>query len=146
AKKVIAARFAPDLEILPFVESIGTIRAKVDPATVTRDMIESNIVRTGDPDSIEPMIDLIKRVRGEGNSVGGVVVCLIRNVPVGLVRPDFDRLEAALAKAMLSLAATKGFEIGCGFAGTEMTGREHTDAFRMEDGRVRTTSNRSGGV
>ncbi len=146
AKKVIAAHFAPDLEILPFVESIGTIRARVDHATVTREMIESNIVRTGDPDSIEPMIDLIKQVRGEGNSVGGVVGCIIRNVPVGLGMPVFDRLEADLAKAMLSLPATKGFEIGSGFSGTEMTGREHNDAFRMEGDRVRTTSNRSGGV
>ncbi len=146
AKKVIATCFAPDLEILPFVESIGAIRAQIDPATVTRESIESNIVRTGDPEAIEPMIDLIKRVRGEGNSVGGVVGCLIRNVPVGLGMPVFDRLEADLAKAMLSLPATKGFEIGSGFAGTEMTGREHNDPFRMEDGRVRTTSNRSGGV
>ncbi len=146
AKQVIAARFAPDLEILPFVESIGTIRAQIDPSTVSRELIESNIVRTGDPDAIEPMIDLIKRVRGEGNSVGGVVGCLIRNVPVGLGMPVFDRLEADLAKAMLSLPATKGFEIGSGFAGTEMTGREHNDPFRMDDGRVRTTSNRSGGV
>ena len=92
------------------------------------------------------MIDLIKQVRGEGNSVGGVVGCIIRNVPVGLGMPVFDRLEADLAKAMLSLPATKGFEIGSGFSGTEMTGREHNDAFRMEGDRVRTTSNRSGGV
>lgn len=146
AKKVIRQEFAPDLEILPFVESIGTIRANVDTACVTREMIESNIVRTGDPDSIEPMIDLIKAMRSEGNSVGGTVGCVIRNVPVGLGMPVFDRLEADLAKGMLSLPATKGFEIGSGFAGTEMTGREHNDPFRMEDGKVRTTSNRSGGV
>mgnify|MGYP002380149488 FL=1 len=146
AKKVIAAQFAPDLEILPYVESIGPLRAQVDPATVTRETIESNIVRTGDPDSVEAMVDLIKKVRGEGNSVGGVVACVIRNVPVGLGMPVFDRLEADLAKGMLSLPATKGFEIGSGFAGTEMTGREHNDAFRMREGRVRTVTNRSGGV
>lgn len=146
AKKVIAAHFAPNLEILPYVESIGTLKGNVEAATVTREMIESNIVRTGDPDSVEPMIDLIKQVRGEGNSVGGVVACIIRNVPVGLGMPVFDRLEADLAKAMLSLPATKGFEIGSGFAGTQMTGREHNDAFRMRDGRVRTLTNRSGGV
>lgn len=146
AKKVIAAQFAPGLEILPYVESIGSLRAKIDPAAVTREMIESNIVRTGDPDSVEPMVDLIKKVRGEGNSVGGVVACVIRNVPVGLGMPVFDRLEADLAKGMLSLPATKGFEIGSGFAGTEMTGREHNDAFRMRGGRVRTVTNRSGGV
>jgi len=146
AKKVIQHCFAPDLEILPFVDSIGTLKANVDTDTVTRDMIESNIVRTGDPDSIEKMIDYIKEVRSDGNSVGGVVGCVIRNVPVGLGMPVFDRLEADLAKSMLSLPATKGFEVGSGFAGTEMTGREHNDPFRMVDGKVRTTSNRSGGV
>lgn len=146
AKKVIRQEFAPGLEILPFVESIGTIRANVDTDTVTRETIESNIVRTGDPDSVEPMIDLVKKMRGEGNSVGGTVGCVIRNVPVGLGMPVFDRLEADLAKGMLSLPATKGFEIGSGFSGTEMTGREHNDPFRMVDGKVRTTSNRSGGV
>lgn len=146
AKKVIALQFAPDLEILPYVESIGTIKAKVDTATVTRGIIESNMIRTGDPDSVGAMVDLIKRVRSEGNSVGGVVACVIRNVPVGLGMPVFDRLEADLAKGMLSLPATKGFEIGSGFAGSELTGREHNDAFRMKDGRVRTLTNRSGGV
>lgn len=146
AKKVITSQFAPKLEILPFVESVGTLRANVDTATVTREMIESNIVRTGDPDSIEAMIDLIKATRADGNSIGGVVGCVIRNVPVGLGMPVFDRLEADLAKGMMSLPATKGFEIGSGFAGTEMTGRDHNDAFRMEGEKVTTTSNRSGGV
>ncbi len=146
AKKVIAAQFAPTLEILPYVESIGDFSASVDPASVTREMIESNIVRTGDPAAVEPMVDLIKRTRSDGNSIGGVVACVVRNVPVGLGAPVFDRLEADLAKGMLSLPATKGFEIGSGFAGTRMTGRDHNDAFRMEGGRVRTTTNRSGGV
>jgi len=146
AKKVITRLFAPGLEILPYVESIGTIEARVDTAAVTREMIESNIVRTGDPKAVQAMIDLIKEVRSDGNSVGGVVACVIRNVPVGLGMPVFDRLEADLAKGMLSLPATKGFEIGSGFSGTTMTGREHNDAFRMQEGRVRTTSNRSGGV
>jgi len=146
AKKVINQCFAPDLEILPFVESIGTLKANVDKFTVTREMIESNIVRTGDLESVESMIDLIKQVRADGNSIGGTVGCVIRNVPVGLGMPVFDRLEADLAKGMLSLPATKGFEVGSGFAGTEMTGREHNDPFRMEGDEVRTTSNRSGGV
>lgn len=146
AKKAMAQCFAPDLEIVPFVESIGTIRADVDTATVTQEMVESNIVRTGDLNIAEEMIDLVKKMRSDGNSVGGTVGCVIRNVPVGLGMPVFDRLEADLAKAMISLPATKGFEIGSGFSGTEMTGREHNDAFRMEDGKVRTTSNRSGGV
>jgi chorismate synthase len=146
AKKVIGHCFAPDLEILPFVESIGDLRAEVDTSTVTREMIESNIVRTGDPGAVDPMIERIKELRADGNSVGGVVGCVIRNVPVGLGMPVFDRLEADLAKGMLSLPATKGFEVGSGFEGTRMTGREHNDPFRMVDGKVRTTSNRSGGV
>lgn len=146
AKKVIAAQFAPGLEIISYVESIGTLRARVDPDQLSRDFVESNIVRTADPGAVEPMIDLIKQVRSEGNSVGGVVACRVRGVPPGLGMPVFDRLEADLAKGMLSLPATKGFEIGSGFAGTEMTGREHNDAFRMVDGKVRTVTNRSGGV
>ena len=104
------------------------------------------MVRTGDPAAVAPMVELIKRMRSEGNSVGGVVECVIRGVPPGLGEPVFDKLEADLAKAMLSLPATKGFEIGSGFAGTLMTGREHNDAFRMEGGRVRTVANRSGGI
>lgn len=146
AKKVIGHCFAPDLEIVSFVESIGTIRGNVDTASVSREAVESNIVRAGDPERVDEMIDRIKELRSEGNSIGGVVGCVVRNVPVGLGMPVFDRLEADLAKAMMSLPATKGFEIGSGFAGTEMTGREHNDPFRMVDGKVRTTSNRSGGV
>jgi chorismate synthase len=95
---------------------------------------------------VEPMIERIKQVRGEGNSIGGVVECVIRNCPPGLGEPVFDKLEAELAKAMLSLPATKGFEIGSGFAGTLLTGSQHNDPFRMIDGKVRTTSNRSGGI
>ncbi len=85
-------------------------------------------------------------VSAEGNSVGGVVECVIRNCPPGLGEPIFDKLEADLAKAMLSLPATKGFEIGSGFAGTLLTGREHNDPFYMDGDRVRTRTNRSGGV
>jgi len=146
AKKVIAQVFAPALEIVPYVESIGDIRSEIDPSEVRRELVESNIVRAGDPGAVEAMVDRIKAIRSEGNSIGGVVACVIRNVPPGLGMPVFDRLEADLAKAMLSLPATKGFEIGSGFAGTRMTGREHNDPYRMIDGRVRTTSNRSGGV
>ncbi|HEX2101952.1 MAG TPA: chorismate synthase, partial [Candidatus Synoicihabitans sp.] len=85
-------------------------------------------------------------VRSEGDSVGGVVECRVRGVLAGLGAPVFDRLEADLAKAMLSLPATKGFEIGSGFAGTQMRGSEHNDAFENRSGRIRTVSNRSGGV
>lgn len=95
---------------------------------------------------VQPMIDLIECVRAAGDSVGGVVECAVRGCPAGLGDPVFDKLEADLAKAMLSLPATKGFEIGSGFAGTQLTGLEHNDAFRMQDGAVATVTNRSGGV
>ena len=146
AKRVLMAQFAPELEIVAYVKSIQHLQAQVDPDTITLDEVESNIVRTGDPEAVQPMIDLIKAMRAEGNSVGGVVECVVRGMPVGLGEPVFDKLEAELAKGMLSLPATKGFEIGSGFAGTLLTGREHNDPFYMEDGRVRTRTNRSGGV
>jgi chorismate synthase len=92
------------------------------------------------------MIDFIKEVRSEGDSVGGVIECVLRGVPAGLGEPVFDKLEADLARAMMSLPATKGFEIGSGFAGARLRGSEHNDPFVMEGGRVRTTTNHSGGV
>ncbi|MCH7227277.1 chorismate synthase [Haloferula sp. A504] len=145
ARKVIAS-LVPELEILAWVSRIHDIEARVDASSVTLDQIESNIVRTGDPEAAERMIERIKQVRSEGNSIGGVVECVVRHCPPGLGEPVFDKLEAELARAMMSLPATKGFEIGSGFAGTYMTGSEHNDPFRIVDGRVRTTSNRSGGI
>ena len=145
ARQVLLARF-PDLEILAWVKSIQHLEAAVDASTIDAATIESNVVRTGDPAMVQAMIDHIKAVRADGNSVGGVIECVIRGCPPGLGEPIFDKLEADLAKAMLSIPATKGFEIGSGFAGTRLTGREHNDAFVMENGRVRTTTNRSGGI
>jgi len=145
ARKVLDARH-PGIEILAWISTIQHLQAEVDPVTVTAADIESNIVRTGDPNAVEPMIEHIKKIRAEGNSVGGVIECVIRNCPPGLGEPIFDKLEAELAGAMMSIPATKGFEIGSGFAGTLLTGREHNDAFRMVDGRVRTATNRSGGI
>jgi len=146
AKKVLAT-MAPEIEILPWVASIRDLQAKVDPATVTFEQIESNIVRTGDPAMVDAMIDAVKAARADGNSLGGTIECVVRGVPAGWGEPVFDRIEADLAKGMLSLPATKGFEIGSGFAGTLLTGREHNDPFRLdENGKVITTSNRSGGV
>ncbi|MGB0993982.1 MAG: chorismate synthase, partial [Akkermansiaceae bacterium] len=145
AKKVLATRF-PQMEILAWVNSVRDIVANVNPETVTSDIIESNIVRTGDLAAVDPMIDLIKQMRSEGNSVGGVVECIVRNPPPGLGNPVFGKLEATLAQAMLSLPATKGFEIGSGFEGTQLTGAEHNDPYYMDGETVRTTTNRSGGV
>jgi chorismate synthase len=145
ARQVLDA-YQPGIEILAWVKSIQNLEARVDPATVTAEAIESNIVRTGDPALVGPMIELIKAVRSDGNSVGGVIECVIRGCPPGLGEPVFDKLEAELAKAMLSLPATKGFEIGSGFGGTRLSGREHNDAFRMQAGKVRTITNYSGGI
>lgn len=145
ARKILQAAL-PAYEAVAYVKTIQGLTANVDPSTVTAEQVESNIVRTGDPAMVEPMIDLITQVRSEGNSVGGVIECVIRGVPPGLGEPVFDRLEADLGKAMLSLPATKGFEIGSGFGGTLLTGREHNDEFYMDGDRVRTRTNRSGGI
>jgi chorismate synthase len=144
--KQVLNQLCPGIEILAWVKSIQHIQANVDPNSVTSEMIESNIVRTGDPAAAEEMISHIKAIRSDGNSVGGVIECVIRNCPPGLGEPIFDKLEAELAKAMLSIPATKGFEIGSGFSGTLLTGKEHNDPFEMRDGKIRTTTNRSGGV
>ena len=145
AKKVLKT-LHPGLEILAWVSSVHDIEADVDPELVRAADVESNAVRCPDDAAARRMIERIKQVRGEGDSVGGIIEAVVRGCPVGLGEPVFDRLEADLAKAMLSLPATKGFEIGSGFSGTVLRGSEHNDAFKMEGGRVHTTSNLSGGV
>ena len=145
AKKILRALF-PDIEILAWVSRIHDIESRVDANSVTLDAIESNAVRCPDPAAAEAMIARIKKIRSEGNSVGGLIDAAVRGMPVGLGEPVFDRLEADLAKAMLSLPATKGFEVGSGFAGTLLTGAEHNDPFEIRDGRVHTKTNHSGGV
>ena len=145
AKKVLR-EFAPELEIIAYVKSIHSLTATVDPATVRFEDVEANIVRCPDAPMAEKMIDFIKEVRSEGDSVGGVIECVVRGDPAGWGEPVFDKLEAELAKAMLSLPATKGFEIGSGFSGTLMRGSEHNDAFEMREGKVRTRTNLSGGI
>lgn len=144
--KQVLDKLCPGIEIIAWVSTIQHIHANVDPATVTKDDVESNMVRTADPKVVDTMINHIKKIRSDGNSVGGIVECVVRNCPPGLGEPVFDKLEAALAAAMLSIPATKGFEIGSGFEGTLLTGKEHNDPFIMRDGKVRTSSNRSGGV
>lgn len=144
--KEVLKELAPNLKTLAWVATVKNLEAKVDAETVTSEMIESNIVRTGDPAAAEQMIELIKATRKDGNSIGGTIQAVVRNCPVGLGSPVFDRLEADLAKAMLSLPATKGFEVGSGFSGTLLTGKEHNDPFYMDGDRVRTRTNNSGGV
>jgi len=135
------------VEIVGYVKRIKTLEAAIDPQTVTPDQVESNIVRCPDGECAVRMIELIEAVRDAGDSVGGVVECVVRNVPRGLGSPVFDKLEADLAKGVMSLPASKGFEIGSGFAGTELAGSEHNDEFYIDEtGALRTASNRSGGV
>lgn len=144
AKKILRERFG--VEILSWVQQVQKLATEVDPETVRSRDIEANIVRCPDAALAEKMIRLIERARKNGDSVGGVVGCAARGVPVGWGEPVFDRLEADLAKAMLSLPASKGFEIGSGFDGVRLTGQEHNDIFRAKRGKVYTTTNRSGGV
>ena len=145
AKKILRLLF-PEIEILAWVSRIHDIESRVDSNKVGFEAIESNAVRCPDPVAAEAMIARIKKIRSEGNSVGGLIDAVVRGMPVGLGEPVFDRLEADLAKAMLSLPATKGFEVGSGFSGTLLTGAEHNDPFEIRDGRVHTKTNHSGGV
>ena len=144
AKKILRERFG--VEVLACVTQVQRLIAVVDPETVQASDIESNIVRCPDPVVAPKMIRLIERMRAAGDSVGGIVAGIARGVPAGWGEPVFDRLEADLGKAMLSLPASKGFDIGSGFGCVLLTGTEHNDAFRMQDGKVRTVTNRSGGV
>ena len=145
AKKILAQ--AAGVEIVGYVKRIQTLEGVVDPQTVTLEQVESNIVRCPDTDCAEQMISLIEQVGREGDSLGGVVECVVRNAPKGLGEPVFDKLEADLAKGAMSLPASKGFEIGSGFAGTVLRGSEHNDEFYIDDvGETRTRTNRSGGI
>jgi len=145
ARKLLAVRAG--IEVVAYVRRVHTVEASIDPTAVTLAAVERNIARCPDDVAATAMIERIDAARRAGDSLGGIVECVCRNVPAGLGDPVFDRLEADLAKAMLSLPASKGFEIGSGFAGTLLTGIQHNDPFTVDDQkRVRTTSNRSGGV
>jgi chorismate synthase len=144
ARKVLAT--AGPIEIGAWVQRVQDIEIDVDPSTVSREAVEANIVRCPDPATAEKMIARIDEARKAGDSLGGVVEAVARGVPPGWGEPVFDKLDADLAKAMLSLPAAKGFEIGSGFAGTHLTGSQHNDPFYDGGGRVRTRTNRSGGV
>ena len=145
ARQVLAF-LHPALELVTYVTHVYDLAAAVDRGTVTREQVEASPVRCPDEVATKKMIRAIEQARAEGDSLGGIIECVIRGVPPGLGEPVFDKLEADLAKAMLSLPATKGFEIGSGFAASTMKGSEHNDPFEIRDGEVRTTSNHSGGV
>jgi chorismate synthase len=146
ARKVLAGAGGKGVDIVAWVERVADLEATVDPATVTRDAVDANIARCPEATTAERMIARIDEARKAGDSLGGVVSAVARGVPAGLGEPVFDKLEADLARAMMSLPASKGFEIGSGFAGTLLTGSQHNDPFYDGGGRVRTRSNRSGGV
>jgi len=145
-RKVLAGAGGKPIDIVAWVERVADIEAAVDPATVARAAVDANIVRCPDAPTAEKMIARIDAARKAGDSLGGVVEAVARGVPAGLGEPVFDKLDADLAKAMLSLPAAKGFEIGSGFAGTLLSGSQHNDPFFDAGGRVRTRTNRSGGV
>lgn len=146
ARKIL--QLAGGVEIRAFVTQIHDIAVPAGAigAWPTLAEVEANPVRCPHPETAVAMIERIKAVRSEGDSVGGVIECRVRGVPAGLGEPVFDRLEADLAKAMLSLPATKGFEVGSGFAGALLKGSEHNDPFANRGGHVATVSNRSGGI
>ena len=141
-------REVANVEVLAWVERVADIEGKIDPAVVTLETVEAGPTRCPDPEAAEEMIARIDAARERGDSLGGVVGCVARNVPAGLGEPVFEKLEAELARGLLSLPACKGFEIGSGFAGTLLAGSEHNDPFLPgEDGAPpRTATNRSGGV
>lgn len=172
AAGAIAKKLLQGIEIVAWVDKVHTIQADLDPLTITQEQVESNIVRCPDAATAQQMIERIEQVRKEGDSIGGVVCCIVKGVPAGWGEPVFDKLEADLAKAMLSIPACKGFEIGGGFDLTNYNGSEVNDEFYAENSplpsegeverqrnpgsqrdsdaigrsRVRTYSNHSGGV
>lgn len=150
AAGAIAEKFlsmAYGVEIVAWVSSVGTVSApEVDRDAVTRDQVDQNLVRCPDAKIADRMVAAILAAREAKDSVGGVVSCVCRNVPTGLGEPVFDKLEATLAHAMLSIPATKGFEIGSGFSGTRMLGSAHNDPFVRKNGRLGTRTNFSGGI
>ncbi len=147
AKKFLKQKLG--IEFFTFVDQVGPIRlpADFDISQVTFEQIEASIVRCPDSKVAEKMINLIETCKAEGDSIGGVIHGLIKNLPVGLGEPEFDKLPALLSHAMLSINATKGFEIGSGFAGVELRGSQHNDEFETNsDGQISLKTNHAGGT
>ncbi|MDD6813309.1 MAG: chorismate synthase [Akkermansia muciniphila] len=145
AQAVLRA-LCPQLEVVAWVQQVHRICCPVPPEAVSAQVVESNIVRTADAASAEAMAAAIREARGRGDSLGGIIGCTVRHCPVGLGDPVFDKLEATLGHAMLSIPACKGFEVGSGFSAPSFTGISHNDPFCMEGARVRTRTNHSGGI
>lgn len=134
------------VSVVAYTSQVGDVALNRPYGELDLSKIEDNMVRCPDKEAATRMIDLISRVKAEGDSVGGIVTCVIKGAPVGLGEPCFDKLQALLAHAMLSIGAVKGFEYGSGFAGSAMRGSRHNDTFYMEGDRVRTRTNNSGGI
>ena len=140
-------RQAYGTEIVAWVSAVHDITApEVDLLTIGREQVDANIIRCPDAATAARMEQAVQETLERKDSIGGILTCVCRNVPVGLGEPVFDKLEAKLAQAMLSLPATKGFEIGSGFAGTRLYGSQHNDPFVRKGDRLGTISNHSGGV
>lgn len=135
-----------NIDIFSFVEQVGDIRADIDYRQVQRGDIEANIIRCPDQETAKKMIALVEAVKQDNDSIGGVIKGVIRNMPVGLGEPVFDKLSADLGKAMLSINAVKGFEVGSGFAGTSMRGSAHNDPFVIDQGELKMKTNHAGGI
>lgn len=145
AEAVLAAH--TDIEIVAWVSAVGSLEApSIDMQAISRQDVDQNAVRCPHASTAEKMTGLIASLKEQGDSVGGVVTCVCRNVPPGLGEPIFNKLEAILAQAMLSIPATKGFEIGSGFAGTRMQGSQHNDLFVASETGLSTKTNFSGGI
>ncbi len=146
AKKYLKEKLG--IEILSYTEQIGDIKTDIDFNQVTNDQIESNIVRCPDSEKAQQMIQLVEQVRDDGDSIGGIIRGVIKYVPPGLGEPVFDKLSADLGKAMLSINAVKGFEIGSGFEGTKLRGSQHNDQFMIDQqtGKIKTKTNFAGGT
>ncbi|WP_418500923.1 chorismate synthase [Flagellimonas sp.] len=139
----IAKQFLNEIQINAFVSQVGEMKLDKPYQELDFSLIESNPVRCPDPEMAQQMEEYIKAIKKEGDTIGGVITCVIQNVPVGLGEPVFDKLHARLGEAMLSINAVKGFEYGSGFEGVKMKGSQHNDAYNT-DGTTQT--NRSGGI
>ncbi len=144
--QAVVQTLCPDIEVIAWVQQVHRVVCPTAPAAVEASVVEGNIVRTADTGVAEEMAAAIRQARGRGDSLGGIVACTVRRCPAGLGDPVFDKLEATLAHAMLSIPACKGFEVGSGFRAPEFTGMEHNDPYYMDGGRVRTRTNNSGGI
>ena len=152
ASRVVAGAIAKQylaslgIKVNAYVSQVGAIASELSYSEIDLSKIESNIVRCPDEKVAEAMIDHIMDIRKQGDTIGGVVSCLIQGTPAGIGEPVFDKLHAELGKAMLSINAVKGFEFGSGFEGVKLKGSQHNDAFVQNGDKVETTTNHSGGI